>query len=151
MQYYYDVVFQSSSAPELGLILDGLDKLGLKVIRQTPRSLRIAVSNQQDDLLDYVLELPGVDIVERVSLPTHMSTDLLKPTSEKEVRFYNFIFQDNMPESKNQDYSVLFGSEDEVYSDEGEDVSGHPVWKPMLEVAAKFGPPLGQKVVISTE
>lgn len=100
MQCYYDVVFQASSAPDLGLILDGLDKLGLKVIRENPRSLRIAISNQQDDLLDYVLELLGVEIVERVSLPTHMSTDLLKSTSEKKVRFCNFIFRTVCPSLK---------------------------------------------------
>lgn len=91
MQSYYDVVFQTSSATELGLILDGLDKLGLKVVRQTPRSLRIVISNQQDDLLDYVLELPGVNTIERVSLPTHMSTDSLKSTSEKKVGICIFI------------------------------------------------------------
>lgn len=55
-----------------------------------------------------------------------------------------------MPESKNQNYSILFGSEDEIYSDEGEDVSGHPVWKPLLEVAAKFEPALGQNVVVDS-
>lgn len=44
--------------------------------------------------------------------------------------------------NSDEEFVVLFGSEDELYSDEGEDVSGHPYWEPMLAVAAKFGPPI---------
>jgi hypothetical protein len=43
-------------------------------------------------------------------------------------------------ESKPQQFSVLFGSDDEDYSGEGEDISGDPYWKPLLEVANKYGP-----------
>ena len=51
---------------------------------------------------------------------------------------------DRIPESKNQNalikqnFLVAFGSDEESYSDEGEDISGDPFWKPLLEVAAKI-------------
>jgi hypothetical protein len=50
-------------------------------------------------------------------------------------------------EDKNDNFLVLFGSEDEVYSDDGEDMSGHPYWKPLMEVASKHGPALGATTV----
>lgn len=34
----------------------------------------------------------------------------------------------------NQNFVVLFGSEDEEYSDEGVDISDHPFWDELKEV-----------------
>lgn len=65
--------------------------------------------------------------------------DSLKTILEKEV-------EDSVEpvpvftKSEPQKFMVHFGSEEEDYSDEGEDISGDPFWKPLFEVAEKHGP-----------
>ena len=77
--------------------------------------------------------------------------DSLKTILDREVEDSVNSIPDRIPESKNQNalikqnFLVAFGSDEESYSDEGEDISGDPFWKPLLEVAAKYGPPFGKK------
>ena len=60
--------------------------------------------------------------------------DSQKPILEKKV--------EDSPGSvtKPHNFLVHFGSDEEDYSDQGEDISGDPFWKPLVQVAEKHGP-----------
>lgn len=71
--------------------------------------------------------------------------DSLKTILDKEEEDSLESVPERISKSNNQEnnFLVLFGSDEEDYSDEGEDISADPFWKPLLEVAAKHGPPFG--------
>ena len=74
---------------------------------------------------------------------------IIKPVICKPLDVMRYQLFTHIPESKNQNalikqnFLVAFGSDEESYSDEGEDISGDPFWKPLLEMAAKYEPPFG--------